>query len=81
MPIGIRTVNVRVLPADRSPSQGASRGRGFNLQRHSLKRFGLETIVTKSLVLSDVAVKTAYVSFTAAAMLFVFMLLLAGLHL
>jgi len=41
----------------------------------------LETIVTKSLVLSDVAVKTAYVSFTAAAMFFVFMLLLAGLHL
>jgi hypothetical protein len=39
-----------------------------------------EAIMTNSHVLSDVAVKTAYVSFTAAAVLFVFMLLLSGLH-
>jgi hypothetical protein len=40
----------------------------------------LEAIMIRSRVLSDVAVKTPYVFFTAAAVLFVFMLLLAGLH-
>jgi hypothetical protein len=34
----------------------------------------------KSRVLSDVVMKTAYISFAAASLVFVLMLLLTGLH-
>jgi hypothetical protein len=36
--------------------------------------------MTKNYAMSNVGMKTAYVSFTAAAALFVCMLLLTGLH-
>jgi hypothetical protein len=36
--------------------------------------------MTKGYVLSEVAMKTAYVSFTAAALLLVFMFLFTGNH-
>jgi hypothetical protein len=39
-----------------------------------------EAIMTKGYVLSKVAMKTVYVSFTAAALLFVFTVLLTGIH-
>jgi hypothetical protein len=39
-----------------------------------------EAIMTKSRVFSDVVMKTAYMSFAAASLVFVLMLLLTGLH-
>jgi hypothetical protein len=36
--------------------------------------------MTKGYVLSEVAMKTLYVSFTAASLLLIFMLLLTGIH-
>jgi hypothetical protein len=39
-----------------------------------------EVVVTKNYALSDVVVKTAYFSFAVAALVFVSMILLTGLH-
>jgi hypothetical protein len=52
----------------------------FSSSSGYLMTFTREAVVTKTYVLSDVAMKTVYYSATAAAFAFISMLLLTGLH-